>query len=202
MYSNQSVSVPEVLDAIQALIMAATGLNERQVIEWHFNSRSNLDQGGSCIWFKLVDRSPDTEAGSGRHGTKAPMVVEICHTTRSFGDSTQKDKIIGRKHWIRQSLLENSFYGQMLFDEYLPWEDGVIATPARTTGFVSSEAEARRIREPDSTPGILTIGTMVSAKLPPPDKPRPEQGYMETRIGVLIPVVLELSLDSVPEIEE
>jgi hypothetical protein len=184
-YANQSVAVSTLLDAVALLARRALGWSADRVVEDHFQRRNNLDAGRSEVWYQLVERDPDTASGAGRYGTRTPVVVDLRLVTRGFEDRADRDKRLGREHWANQFLLENAFYGQMLFDLY----------------------EARVGAEPPKPPtdGTATVlsagGTMTMAKIPGWSKPRPEQGYLETQLLVEIPCVLRLTLDSAPALD-
>jgi hypothetical protein len=183
-YANQSVDLGAVLDAVALLCRKALGWHADRVVEHHAEHRNNLDEGRSVVWYQLVGRKPDTESGAGRHGTKVPVVVAVRLVTRMFLDRADKDKLLGRAHWARQFLLENAFYGRFLHDAY---DDRVPDDPPMPT----QEA------------GIISAGgTMVMADIPAWNKPRPEQGYLETQLLVEIPCVLRLTLDDVPASDE
>lgn len=201
-FSNQSVKVEEVLDALRLLLIAATGFDDRNVIEWHYDRRPNVDTGKSVIWFRHVKRTFDTDSGAGRAGTKCSLMLEINLTTRGFQDSNHKDKLLMRKHLTTQFLIENAVYGQMLFQEYDAAVGEEPPKPTRRTAITAAEALSRR-QNTASAPIMLLSqgGTMTSAELPAPDRPRPEQGYIEARIGVNVPVLLRVTLDSIPELE-
>lgn len=201
-YANQSVTTAEVLDAVNGLIIAATGFQDRRVIEWHYDNRPNLDHGGTKIWFRHVKRSFDTESGAGRHGTKTNLTAEINVTTRGFPDGAQRDERLIRDHLALTLLIENAFYGRMLHQNYLPAEPGLPPQPSRKTPLSDGEQSSRRYNDPVAPIAVVSHGgTMTAAELPEPARPRPEQGYLESRIGVDIPVVLRVTDDPEPDLE-
>lgn len=202
LYSNQSVKVEEVLDAMNLLLLAATGFDERNVIEWHYDNRPNVDTGKSVVWFRHLNREFDTESGAGRHGTKTNLIIEINLTTRGFKDSNHKDKILMRRHLRDLFLIENAIYGQMLFESYEDADGEEPPKPIRRTAITSAEATQRRYNLTAAPIMVLSSGgTMTLAELPAPTRPRPEQGYIESRIGVSVPVILRVTLNSIPELE-
>lgn len=179
-YANQSVDLAALLDAVALLIRKALRWDAGRVVEHHAARRDNLDEGRSLVWYQLVGRKPDAQSGAGRHGTKVSVVVDIRPTTRMFRDRADADKRLGRAHWVNQFLLENAFYGRKLHDAY---DDRAGDDPPMPT------QEATE---------ISSAGTMVMADIPAWQKPRPEQGYLETQLLVEIPCILRLTLDDVP----
>lgn len=185
-FANQSVAVDTLLDAVALLARKALNWTATRVVENHFGRRNNLDAGRSEVWYQLVERQPDTASGAGRYGTKAGVVVDLRLVSRGFEDRADRDRRLGREHWANQYLLENAFYGRMLYDLY---EDRVDAEPP--------------MPPTDGTATVLSAGgTMVMAKIPGWQKPRPEQGYLETQLLVEIPCILRLTLGDVPDLDE
>lgn len=203
-YAGQSVTIDEILDAMAALLKAATLYNPRYIIEWHSQQRPSVDaNAGSIIWFRYVDREMDLDAGGGaaRAGTKSTMLMEVNVTTRAFTDGSQRDTRLMRKHLTTRFLIENAFWGQMLFDSYADAIGSEPPKPNRRTQISEDERVSRRLGETTANPFVVSIAPMVSAKLPAPEHSRPEQGYLESRIGIAIPVVLRVTLDAAPELE-
>jgi hypothetical protein len=191
-YTNQSADLGDILDAVALLARKALGWGSDRVVEYHFDRRPNLDEGRSLVWYQLVEREPDRDSGALRHGTKTKVTVDIRLVTRGFQDRADRDRKVGRAHWANQYLLENAFYGHMLFDAYEDREvDSVLGVdeppkpPADGTATVLSAG------------GAMTMGPIPAAR-----KPRPEQGYMETQLVVDIPCILRLTLNSVPDLDE
>jgi hypothetical protein len=181
-YANQSVALADVLDAFALLLRKATGLKERSVVEYYGDGRPAVEADGHLVWFRWLQEDPDEESGAGRHGTKNEALVEVNLTTRGFKDGAARDRKLGRDHLARRSLIANALYGQILFDAY-------------------GDPQGAEPPKPPQDAAVLTIATMTAAKLPKPDRPRPEQGYIESRIGVRVPCVLRLTLDPVPDME-
>lgn len=194
-YANQSVTVDEVLDAIQGLLVKATGLPERRVVEWYEDGRPGIEGRETLCWFRWLSEEPDTQSGAGRHGTKTDLLVEVNLTTRTMKDTAGRDAKIGRTHLATRFLVVNALYGRMLHPAYDAPVDAQPPMPSVTTRPSADDVDRRRTSRAEVTPPVLTVGTMVSAKLPKPTHPRPEQGYIESRIGVLVPVVLRVTLN-------
>lgn len=182
-YANQSCTVADVLDALKAVLDATQVANARNVVEWNYHDRPSVDAAGPLVWFRWVGRKPDVESGAGRHGTKCDVLVEVNLTTRAFRDAAQRDKRIMRTHLANQAKLENALYGRFLH-----------------TAYSTAAGDDPPMPTQDAT--ALTVGTMTAADLPAPERPRPEEGYVEARIGVRVPCVLRVTLDDVPAAEE
>lgn len=201
-YAEQSVTVEEVLDALNSLLRKATTFDERRVIEWHHGDRPSVDIGKPIVWFRHVSRTFDEESGAGRHGTKCDLLVAISLTTRDMTDGAQRDKRIGRSHLATLFQIENAIQGRMLHASYEDRIDQEPPKPTLTKIVSDADREARRLTRSDTSPPVLTIGTMVITELPAHAKTRPEQGYIETSVGVKIPVVLRATVQDAPELTD
>lgn len=182
-YANQAVTIDQVLDSMAILLAAASGLRDRNVVEWSGDERKMVDVPSPAIWFRWIDESIDAESGAGRHGMKNEALIEVIPSVRQFKDGAMRSKSITRTHLALRYLIVNAVAGRMLHDAY----DAAVGTepPMPSTG-------ANLISQ---------TGTMKIAKLPATDRPRPEQGYVETRIGVVVPCVLKVTLNDVPAAE-
>lgn len=205
MRANQSVTIDEVLDAVSGLLMAATGFQERAVIEWHRDQRPDLTMmqyGSSVVWFRHVKRTNDTESGAGRHGMWTELDLEVNVTTRQMLDGDMRDREIIRSHLGLAYAIDNAYWGRMLHDHYAPAVGLDAPQPVRDKYLSDTEKSLRRLNNPSVPSGVVSVGTMAAAELPAPDRPRAEQGYIESRIGIRIPIVLRLTLTPDPDLEE
>jgi hypothetical protein len=201
-YAEQSVTVEEVLDAINILLRKATGFDARRVIEWHHSERPSVDIGPSIVWFRHVSRSFDEESGAVRYGTKCDLLLAVNLTTRDMTDGAQRDNRIGRSHLASLFQIENAIHGRMLHSSYEDRVDQEPPKPTLTKLVPPADLKNRRLTRSDTDPYILTVGTMVITELPAHAKTRPEQGYIETSVGVKIPVVLRATVQDVPELTD
>jgi hypothetical protein len=203
-FSNQSVTPEEVLDAFQDLLGKATGFADRRVVEWHGGGRPEIDLGQSVVWFCHRSRRLDAASGAGRNGTRCDLVIEVNLTTRNFGDGSQRDKVIGRRHLGTQFLIENAFHNRMLHPAYdaIPADSAEPPKPSALRRPPPDDVEARRLTRAETPPPILTVATMVAEAIDAPDKTRPEQGYVETKIRITVPVVLRVTLKDAPDLED
>lgn len=194
------MTITEVMDAFHSLLTKALGWASSRVVEWHSDKRPiTPDPGRSIVWFRFVDRKFDTEAGPGRHGIREEVTIEINLATRQFGDSAQKDKRLIRKHIATQLLLENAIFYRELFAEYSAREG---LEPPKPVPQQWGDAERLARRQGTASPYRLTVAPMYMAQLPAPERPRPEQGYLEARLGVAVPCVLRVTLNDAQDIEE
>jgi hypothetical protein len=202
LYANQSVTLTELLDAITGLIRAATLLPAEAVIEYHGPTRPDVDLSSAnrstIVWFKYVDAVVDNDTGANRHALPANQRFEINVLTRGFQDGAMRDKILGRKHLAFRILLENAFFGMILHDQYDNAVGSEPPKPANQAPFNKNEADQRRQGVAGVGPRTLSIATMTCESLPAMDRPRPEQGCVETRIGVGIKTILRVTLDEAP----
>lgn len=209
-YANQSVTLVELLDALKANIQAATRLGDEAVVEWHAAGRPDANIPSSrlstYVWFRYVDGEVDNDSGAGRYGLPCTCQFEVNIVTRGFEGKAQTDRKLMRRHLAFRLLLENAFYGRMLFDSYdLVDIDGGDLNPPQTTyttRFTDVDIQDRREGAAGVVPGILSIAPMSVAKLPAAERPRPEQGQIETRLGVAIQTVLRVTLDDIATLEE
>lgn len=201
LYANQSVAIDEILDAFQDLLEKAACMSSRNVVQWHKDSRPDLTTGGSKIWYRFVNREFDDNMGPGRHGIRQTVIMEVNLTSRLFTDQAQKDRKIIRAHLNTQFLIENAFYFRFLYMNYLHGVGGKPPMPIMT-GYNDKSRQQRRSGTTGIPIGALSIAPMTAAQLPAPDKPRPEQGYLESRIGIAVPCVLRITSNPEPEFVE
>lgn len=201
-YANQSVTVDEVLDALGLLIRKATGLTDRKVVEWYGNERPSLEGTETVCWFRWLEEGLEADAGSGRHGTPNNLLMEVNLRTRGFKDQAGKDKKVGRAHLAKVFQVVNALYGQMLFSAYDDPVGDEPPQPTIRTRMSADEVERRRTSLADEDARILTVADMRWGKLPKPNRPDAEQGTIETRIGVVVPVVLRTTINSAPPLED
>jgi hypothetical protein len=204
-FANQSVTIAETLDAMNALLRAATLLNSENVLEWHSQGRPSADLPSSgrssYIWFRLVNISTDSDSGAGRHGMRQTMNLEVNVVTRGFLGSAQRDRALGGTHLAMCYLVRNAIYGRMLHDAYTNATGGNPPVPTPLTPLTDEQRQDRIDGDAGVGPRILTIATMEAADLPAMDRPRPEQGQVETRIGVAVKVVLRVTTDDIAALE-
>lgn len=179
-FANQSVELEAVLDAVADLIGKAVALRARNVIEWYGEARPDATLPGPVVRYRWVDEDLDVDSGAGRHGTRDGIVFEVVVQTRGFKDGGQRDKKLGRDHLATRFLLVNAFAGRMLHSAYDAAVGDEPPKPAADATLLSAG------------------GTMQLVKLPAPDRPRPEQGQVETRLGIRVPCVLKVTLNDAP----
>ncbi len=204
LYANQSVTLAELLDALTGLIRAATLLNAEAVIEWHNQGRPNANEvpttNSTYVWFRFLEAEVNNESGANRHGLTTVCKFEVNVVTRGFQDKNQSDKKLGRKHLAVRLLLENALFGRMLHAAY---DDAIAPEPPQTTYTTiptPQQEEDRREGALTSVLRILSLATITCEKLPAMDRPRPEAGQVETRIGIGIKTVLRVTLNDIEEL--
>lgn len=199
-YAEQSSTISEVMDAFSGLLAKALGWAASRVVEWHSEKRPiTPDPGRSIVWFRFVTRRNDSqEAGPGRHGIREEVILEVNLATRMFGDGAQKDKRLVRKHIAMQLLIENAVVFRELFKEYSAREG---LEPPKPVAQQWGDQERLARRAGTAGPYRLTVAPMCASELPAPERPRPEQGYFESRIGVSVPCVLRVTLNEAQEID-
>jgi hypothetical protein len=181
-HATQSFDFADVLDAFQGLLEKATGFPARRVVEWYGDGRPNVDANGPVVWWRWLGEDIDAESGAGRHGMRDGLTVEANVVTRVMADGNHRDRLLGRAHLATVYLVVNALAGRTLHATYLDVAGDEPPMP-----------------EPEAD--LLTVGTMMVVSLPKPDRPRPEQGCVETRVGIKIPCVLRVTLNDVPPIE-
>lgn len=208
-FASQSVTVDELLDAVFALLQAATGFTDRQIIEWHSDQQYKLDNSGgrgSLIWFRYLSMTPNINSGASRYGFKTDFVVEVNLITRSNADGTQTDKLLGRKHIGLVARIVNATMGRMLFDSYAAYDAETNGLePPMTTYTVAMTWQQRQDRAggvEGAVPRVLSVAEMASAELPPYQHNMPAEGRIQTRLSISIPVVLRLTLNDSVALEE
>ena len=180
--ANQAVSIDQVMDAMAILLEKSTGFTSDRIIEWNWENRPIIDAGRPTVWFRWISEEPDIDSGAGRYGFKTNVTLEINVTTRDMSDTAHRDKRLARAHIATRYLVINGVMGRMLHDNY---DDRVGVNPPNPPQGNNVDVN------------VLSIGTMTMAKLPELSRPRPEQGYVESRIGVTFPVVLKVTTGDV-----
>lgn len=181
--ANQSQTVDAILDAFQAMLEAATGFQSRRVVEWNGSGgrSASVEAAGAVVWFRWLTEELDGDSGAGRYGTRENVTVEVSVTTRGMKDGSQRDKKLARAHLAIRYLVVNAASGRVLYSAYDAAADGEPPMPA---------ADGH---------DLISIAPMKVVKLPAYDRPRPEQGFVETRVGIEVPCVLRVTLNDVPE---
>lgn len=184
MKSVQGVEFFDVIFALKNLLQLTAQLPERLVVVWFGNDRPALEGKDVMIWFRPLTDVLDPSPGPQEYGNRADCMFEVHLVTRSFADHAQVDERRAKEYYDYYWRIILTLQNRNLFAKYikplsiddnilnasLPWEQPV----------------------PDPSKPPLTVGTMLMTALPVSEKTQREEGTMESRWQVKVPVVLAL----------
>lgn len=117
----QSVTLIQVLDGIQSVLVSWTGMDSSKLIEFAGNRRPGYE-GEQMISYRLANWRPQENSGAARKGALSDVVLELFLWTVYSSDQAgftyglMRDE--SRGHWLRMLQIMNAFDNQNLFSAY------------------------------------------------------------------------------------
>jgi len=175
----QGVDPWKVIEYFRVYLQLVTDLDARHVRMWWGEERPHLQGSDVFVWFRWRNDNTNKSLGPGRWGNRSDMFMEVHLVTRNFSDESQIDEERGKAYFYYYWKLIQSLAGCNLFDTFTPPPTAGDWTPPQPILGLSK---------------AVTVEPMYFTEIPMPTKTQREEGVVESRLGVILPVVLALTV--------